>query len=113
MKKMIKYTILWIVGLLLFSACYDDKGSYDYHDINEVAITLPASMGVRLPKVDSVLVEITPELEQTLAENESNLVFLWERKLEQEMLGGGKCVGMKRTVGFILNRKIRIISLYV
>lgn len=96
MKKMIKYTILWIVGLLLFSACYDDKGSYDYHDINEVAITLPASMGVRLPKVDSVLVEITPELEQTLVANESNLVFLWERKLEQEMLGGWKVCGNEK-----------------
>lgn len=96
MKKMIKYTILWIVGLLLFSACYDDKGSYDYHDINEVAITLPASMGVRLPKVDSVLVEIIPELEQTLAENESNLVFLWERKLEQEMLGEWKVCGHEK-----------------
>ena len=77
MKKIMRNTILWVMGVLLFTACYDDKGSYDYHDINEVAITLPASQGVRLPKTDSVLVEITPELKQTLAENESDLVFLW------------------------------------
>lgn len=84
MKKIIKNTILWISALLLLSACYDDKGSYDYHDINEVAVTLPATQGVRLPKVDSVLVEITPELKQTLMEKESNLIFLWQRKLEKE-----------------------------
>lgn len=83
MKKRMKNMILWVIGLLLFSACYDDKGSYDYHDINEVAITLPTSQGVRLPKVDSVLVEITPDLKQTLVENESDLVFLWEKKLEK------------------------------
>lgn len=87
MKKIMRNTILWVMGVLLFTACYDDKGSYDYHDINEVAITLPASQGVRLPKTDSVLVEITPELKQTLAENESDLVFLWEKKLESTMLG--------------------------
>ena len=82
MRKIMQNTVLWIVGLLLFTACYDDKGSYDYHDINEVAITLPASRGVRLPKSDSVLVEITPELKQTLIDNEANLIFLWENKLE-------------------------------
>lgn len=87
MKKIMRNTILWVMGVLLFTACYDDKGSYDYHDINEVAITLPASQGVRLPKTDSVLVEITPELKQTLAESESDLVFLWEKKTESTLLG--------------------------
>ncbi|WP_286137523.1 PKD-like family lipoprotein [Gabonibacter massiliensis] len=97
MKKRMKNMILWVIGLLLFSACYDDKGSYDYHDINEVAITLPTSQGVRLPKVDSVLVEITPDLKQTLVENESDLVFLWEKKLEKDMMNNWEICGHEKT----------------
>ena len=36
MKRLV-YIIVFALGL---TACYDDKGSYDYHDICEVNIEL-------------------------------------------------------------------------
>ena len=41
--------------LLGVVACYDDKGNYDYVDINEVSISLP-NYSVRLDKTDTVSV---------------------------------------------------------
>ena len=30
--------LIYILALLLFVSCYDDKGNYDYEDINTVAV---------------------------------------------------------------------------
>ncbi|MCR9011930.1 PKD-like family lipoprotein [Gabonibacter chumensis] len=82
---------LFLLGILLLAwGCYDDKGSYDYHNINEVAIDLPASVGTRLLKNDSVLLELDPKLTQTQANDETNLTFKWEIKEPQ---GGWKLCG--------------------
>lgn len=64
--------------LLIFVGCYDDKGNYDYSDVNEVEITLPP-YSVRLSKSETVSVVLEPEITQTLAEDESNLTFKWEK----------------------------------
>ena len=32
--------LIYILALLLFVSCYDDKGNYDYEDINTVAVEL-------------------------------------------------------------------------
>ena len=34
MKKL----LIFAVSLVAFSACYDDKGNYDYHELEEVLI---------------------------------------------------------------------------
>ena len=41
MKKIVfvLIPIIFVGGLL---GCYEDKGSYDYHDINEMIVTLSA-----------------------------------------------------------------------
>lgn len=68
-----QFIYIWIV--VLFSACYDDKGNYDYRDINEVDVVLPAEYSISLEK-DTVLV-IKPELSQTLQKNADNLRYSW------------------------------------
>lgn len=50
MKRFINIAVFFLTGVFLLLACYDDKGSYDYHDVNEVVIDLPAAVSVRLDK---------------------------------------------------------------
>lgn len=83
MKKNVNIVSFFLGGLLLLSGCYDDKGSYDYHDINEISIELPTSVSVRLNKEKPVVAVIEPKLSQTLAEEESNLTYRWEEKLKK------------------------------
>ncbi|MFR3331355.1 MAG: PKD-like family lipoprotein [Odoribacter splanchnicus] len=78
MKNIIKIALLLLTTTMLAYSCYDDEGNYSYTDINEVGIKVDETINVRLPKGDdSTLVEIVPELSQSLLENESNLSFLW------------------------------------
>ncbi len=78
MKNIVKITLLLLTVAMLTYSCYDDKGNYNYTDINEVGIKLNETINVQLPKGDdSTLVEIVPELSQSLLDNESNLSFLW------------------------------------
>ena len=83
MRKNVNIVSFFVGGLLLLSGCYDDKGSYDYHDINEISIELPTSVSVRLSKEKPVVAVIEPKLSQTLAEEESNLTYRWEEKLKK------------------------------
>ena len=38
MKGFVKINSFLLGSLLLLLGCYDDKGSYNYHDINEINI---------------------------------------------------------------------------
>lgn len=80
MKRFINIAFFFLTGIGLFlSGCYDDKGSYDYHDVNEVVIDLPSTVSVRLSNTDTVSVQIEPKLSQTLEEGEAQLTYLWEK----------------------------------
>lgn len=78
MRKFIAYTIGLIGTALLQTGCYEDKGNYDYHDVNAVTITIPETK-VRMPKEQPVEVVITPEISQTLGTQESDLEFQWKK----------------------------------
>ena len=54
MKRFVKINSFLLGSLLLLLGCYDDKGSYNYHDINEINIELPATVNVRLSKEEAV-----------------------------------------------------------
>lgn len=62
-----------------FVSCYDDKGNYDYREINEVKLSLPP-YSVRLDKKKDVSVTIVPEISQTLAKDDTQLSFKWEKR---------------------------------
>ena len=76
MKAIIKNLCGMLALSLALTACYDDEGNYTYHEINEVSVTIPKT-SVRLPREGEVQVSITPELSQTMLDNEENLTFQW------------------------------------
>ncbi|MDD7067523.1 MAG: PKD-like family lipoprotein [Prevotella sp.] len=81
-----KKTYFYILGLMtmaLVQSCYEDKGNYDYHAVNELKVEIP-EVKVRMPKEEPVMVTLTPELTQTLAQNEDNLTFEWKRLKDDE-----------------------------
>ena len=79
MKKFLILSVTIGVVLLLLNSCYKDKGVYDYHDINDIIVELPESKTISLPLVDSIMVEIVPQVSQVFIEGEDNLRYLWEK----------------------------------
>ncbi len=66
--------IAYLLGILLFIACHDDNGNYDYIDVNRVQLRLDAVYGYR---IKDTVVEIKPELSQTLSQNKEKMKFVW------------------------------------
>lgn len=65
-----------LMGLLfLYASCYDDKGNYDYLQINEISVEMPESYSLRL--ADTTLV-IRPVISQSLRERYNHLKFVWK-----------------------------------
>ena len=89
MRKYIICIVSFIGAALLQTGCYDDKGDYDYHDVNTMDIVIPETK-VRMPKEEAVEVSIIPEISQTLEQNEENLVFQWKRTIEGKKAGSDR-----------------------
>ncbi len=83
--------IIYILGIftLFLAGCYDDKGNYDYKEVNDLTIEFTPeatsegedysySYRYRQPPLDSLKVTYTPVISQTGKDDESNLEFLWE-----------------------------------
>ena len=85
MKKIYLY-ILGLVSMTLVQSCYDDKGNYDYHAVNDMKVEIPEAK-IRMPKETPATVTLTPELTQTLAENEDNLTFEWKKMKPDAKIG--------------------------
>lgn len=77
MKNIIRNAAGFICVALLQTACYEDKGNYDYHTINSVEINIPETK-VRMPKEAPVEVIVIPEISQTLENQDANLTFQWK-----------------------------------
>ena len=65
---------IYILIILLLASCYDDKGNYDYTDVNTVESGLEE---VYYRFTDETIVTIDPKLSQSLEQNKENLKFLW------------------------------------
>ena len=89
MRKYIIYIASFVGSALLQTGCYDDKGDYDYHDVNTMDIVIPETK-VRMPKEKAVEVSIIPEISQTLEQNEENLVFQWKKTIEGKKAGSDR-----------------------
>lgn len=85
MKKIYLY-ILGLVSMTLVQSCYDDKGNYDYHAVNDMKVEIPEAK-IRMPKENPATVTLTPELTQTLAENEDHLTFEWKKLKPDAKIG--------------------------
>ena len=69
-----KYLSILLLTVLCYS-CYEDKGNYDYIDINEVHVYLE-EMYVATSLYTNVKIE--PQYSQTLRDNHDNLRFTWQ-----------------------------------
>lgn len=67
--------IIYILAVLLLTACYDDKGNYDYKQINILDVGLDEMYSVRV--AGDTVITIQPRLSQALQENKDNLEFMW------------------------------------
>ena len=80
---------IWSMAALLLAGCYEDKGNYDYHDINEM-ITIafdPVQDGITADSVytysypqasvDTMRITYTPIVTQSMASDESRLEYQW------------------------------------
>lgn len=69
------YTLL-SVCIFLFYSCYEDKGNYDYGDINEVKIIgLPDKMETRFKNADTLKIE--PTVENTISGGNAGYEYTW------------------------------------
>lgn len=73
-KNLAIYACCFLMSALCCSACYDDKGNYTYHEIDEITIS-------GLEKEYTILVgepiTIKPNLELTLPGNEADYSYEW------------------------------------
>lgn len=77
---------IWILGLLiLFIACNEDLGNYDYTEVNEVGISLKSSYGVKREYQTYI---IRPEISQSQLKNYDNLEFVWTGNAKSEQYKG-------------------------
>ena len=78
MNKFIKYYIAPLVAVL-FTACAEDKGNYEYHDINEVTI-LGINEGETVTKVSFIdHLVIDPQITSSAGRNnENDYEYTWK-----------------------------------
>lgn len=75
--------------LMLASACYKDKGNYDYKNVNDFTVTItPAPANEELsiylinqPAMEADTFRLTAEGKQTVNSSEDNLEYTWYRTL--------------------------------
>ena len=94
MMKVMKQ-VFYILIVFLLTACYDDKGNYDYEEINTITVHLDDVYSYRLDGDTTVC--IIPELSQSLQKNKDNLEFMWLHSVINEFIEGhGNCDTISR-----------------
>ena len=84
---------------MLYVSCFDDKGNYIYHDVNEVIVDIKETYGVR--KQDTTVV-IRPGIRQTLLENYDHLRFEWYYNTSSDQFKGD-LISLADTVAIVIN----------
>ncbi|MEG0797129.1 MAG: PKD-like family lipoprotein, partial [Odoribacter sp.] len=81
MNKLYKSLLgIWVLVIFL-SSCYDDLGSYNYKEINDIEVKLPSVVKVTLPIAGAVPCELKPEIKRSQSGGEENLSFLWRKEV--------------------------------
>lgn len=74
-KQYIKnINLILLVATLLLSACYKDKGNYDYHDVNEITVADPVAAS-RIYIYQGDTLKLTPAISQTIPSDD--LSYAW------------------------------------
>lgn len=75
LKNTSRLALLGILAIFTCSlaACFKDKGNYDYHTINDIAIAMADTATVKAAET----IKVVPTLHQATATDESRLTFEW------------------------------------
>ncbi len=84
-----KFLLIGFLLLILATACYKDKGNYDYKNVNDFKVTItPAPADEELsiylinqPGVEADTFRLTADAKQTMNNSEDNLEYTWYRTL--------------------------------
>ena len=78
-----KHIIYLLLSIVLFTSCFDDKGNYDYIDINEVTISgFEASTYTVISYIDTL--RINPDVKGTLSSKDEDFEYSWKNPSFQE-----------------------------
>ena len=85
-----KILIAGLLILIAVSACYKDKGNYDYKNVNDFKVTItPAPTDkefniyvVNQPGIKAETFKLTAEVTQTVNTSEDNIEYTWYRTLK-------------------------------
>lgn len=76
-----KYRLIIILFSLIISSCYEDKGNYEYSDIKELTIKIPAfPVGSTSKSIDANfgdIVKLTPEFNINIPEDAPYMSYEW------------------------------------
>ena len=82
MKRYLFYILL---GWWAFSSCFDDKGNYDYREINELSIAgIGRDTTYTLMAFADVL-RLQPEIASTLEKDESEYEYEWKLQIRLKL----------------------------
>ena len=83
MHRTVKFLVgCCFVAAIVLTSCYEDKGNYDYTELNEISVTAPAvGTYFSVDRYDTLHIE--PQLAFTQGViDESQLAFKWEMYLD-------------------------------
>lgn len=104
-----KYVIFLFLGVYLLTACFDDKGNYDYTDINELTISgIQDSEYSAIAFVDTF--RLTPNIEYSLPSKEEDFEYSWKlmpmsMDVKDVEEGEDFIVGREKNLNLIVNQK--------
>jgi len=84
--------ILWFVALVALQSCYDDKGNYDYHDLESVVIdTVGAGIQQEYSIMRFDVLHLSPKIyfEGQLVDDKSNVPLTYEWTIFSSTTGVG------------------------
>lgn len=93
--------IIYILALFVLASCYEDKGNYDYQEINTLGVSLNEIYSYRLEKDTTVV--IAPQLAQSMQKDTMNLEYVWlHSTVNHNFYGHGKfdTVGIEASLRF-------------
>ena len=101
--------ILYVFLGILFAACLDDKGSYDYHDVNET--TIEGIAGSYNVTQGITTLKIEPQITMTLADSEDTTRFQYEWRANTGY-NSTVLIGTTRTLNYPVTLDVGSYTLY-
>ena len=113
MKVIYKLCLLGLLGILWFGSCYDDKGDYDYHAINEVTME-HEFFGDTVLRMYSFVdtLRVVPEVKGTLDENLDHYEYEWIAVGDYFDKKGVYTIGTEKVLNYPITLPAQTYSVY-